>query len=142
VSRSLSEDLTDSCIVQLGKLLGNGVLRKGNLPTIPMIALRSSFIPDDDAVAILVIRSVVVTTEWAIAKHFSCHFFRATSFPCRNRLLQCMGQRDCILNAGIHTLPAGGAVNVCGIAGQQDSALTQDLGNAMLALKSRSPTML
>jgi hypothetical protein len=63
----------------------------------------------------------------------------------QNRLLQCMGQRDCILNAGIHTLPAclpARAVNMCGIAGQQDSALTQDPGNAMLALKSRSPTML
>jgi hypothetical protein len=54
----------------------------GICPTMLMTALRNSFTPDDEAVAIFVIRSVMVTTEWAIASRFCCHVFKAVSFPC------------------------------------------------------------
>jgi hypothetical protein len=46
------------------------------------------------------------------------------------------GKGNGILNAGIHALATGGTVNMCGIASQQDSALPQNFGHAVLNLKS------
>ena len=53
------------------------------------------------------------------------------------RFLQCSGECYGVLNAGIHTLATGGAMNMRGIAGQQHSALTQYLGDAVLQVKPR-----
>jgi hypothetical protein len=50
-------------VFQLRELLCQGVLREANLSNDTEGALRKSFTPYDDTVAILVMRSVIVTTE-------------------------------------------------------------------------------
>jgi hypothetical protein len=54
------------------------------------------------------------------------------------RFLQCGGWCYGVLNAGIHALATGGTMDMRGVAGQQNSALPQNLGDAVLQAKSRS----
>jgi hypothetical protein len=42
------------------------------------------------------------------------------------------GEIDGIADAGVHTLSAGGAVNVCGIAEQEQPPAREVIGNAMM----------
>src|SRR5450755_3317552 len=55
------------------------------------------------------------------------------------RFLQCAGEHYGVLNTGIHTLATSGAMNMRGIAGQQDLALPQNLGYTMLHVKPGGP---
>ena len=52
---------------------------------------------------------------------------------------QRVGQRDGVLNAEVHALPAGGAVNVGGVAGEQEPPGPVGVGDAVVDPEPRTP---
>ena len=76
-------------------------------------------------VAIRVIRSAKATTRWATGRRWASYAVQVPG-----------GQRPAegvpVLDAGVHPLPAGGAVHVGGVAGQQQPSAAEVFGDPVL----------